>query len=107
MYEFDRSTPVTVALRVHGGQVDVVAEERLSVQVDVTSMDNNDKGREAAENTRVVLEDDTLLIQVDQAGAACHEGYKSCFFRSIEGDGGTFKTTEPLLKPPGDIYKKK
>jgi phosphoribosyl-AMP cyclohydrolase len=50
---------------------------------------------------------DTLLIQVDQIGAACHEGYKSCFFRSIEGDGGSFKTTEPLLKSPGDIYKKK
>src|ERR1041385_3840022 len=50
---------------------------------------------------------DTLLIQVDQTGAACHEGYQSCFFRSIEGDGGTFKTTEPQLKPPGDIYKKK
>ena len=23
---------------------------------------------------------DTLLIQVEQHGAACHEGYKSCFF---------------------------
>jgi phosphoribosyl-AMP cyclohydrolase len=23
---------------------------------------------------------DTLLIQVDQIGAACHEGYQSCFF---------------------------
>ena len=30
---------------------------------------------------------DTLLIQVEQIGAACHEGYKSCFFRSVEGDG--------------------
>jgi phosphoribosyl-AMP cyclohydrolase len=50
---------------------------------------------------------DTLLIQVDQNGAACHEGYKSCFFRSMEGDGATFKTTEPLLKAPGEIYKKK
>src|SRR5215211_9022302 len=27
---------------------------------------------------------DTLLIQVQQAGAACHEGYQSCFFRSIQ-----------------------
>ena len=25
---------------------------------------------------------DTLLIQVEQIGAACHEGYQSCFFRS-------------------------
>ena len=29
---------------------------------------------------------DTLLIQVEQIGAACHEGYKSCFFRSA-GNG--------------------
>jgi hypothetical protein len=26
---------------------------------------------------------DTLLIKVDQIGAACHEGYRSCFFRSL------------------------
>ena len=50
---------------------------------------------------------DTLLIQVEQVGAACHEGYKSCFFRSAEGGGASFKTTEPMLKPPGDIYGKK
>jgi phosphoribosyl-AMP cyclohydrolase len=50
---------------------------------------------------------DTLLIQVDQTGAACHEGYKSCFFRSVEGDGSKFKTTESQLKPPGDIYGRK
>jgi len=27
---------------------------------------------------------DTLLIQVEQIGAACHEGYRSCFFRSVQ-----------------------
>lgn len=26
---------------------------------------------------------DTLLIQVDQTGAACHTGHKSCFFRTL------------------------
>src|SRR5881296_3507564 len=40
---------------------------------------------------------DTLLIQVEQVGAACHEGFKSCFFRSIEGHGESFKLTEPQL----------
>ena len=47
---------------------------------------------------------DTLLIQVEQIGAACHEGFKSCFFRSIEGDGATFKITEPQLQTPEQIY---
>jgi phosphoribosyl-AMP cyclohydrolase len=29
---------------------------------------------------------DTLLLEVEQiGGAACHEGYKSCFFRQIDG----------------------
>jgi phosphoribosyl-AMP cyclohydrolase len=49
---------------------------------------------------------DTLLIQVDQSGAACHEGFKSCFFRSVEGDGANFKITEPQLLKPDEIYKK-
>ena len=47
---------------------------------------------------------DTLLIQVEQTGAACHEGYKSCFFRSVAGGAGEFQVTEPLLKSPGEIY---
>src|SRR5271168_3902635 len=41
---------------------------------------------------------DTLLIQVEQTGAACHEGYKSCFFRSALDGGKNFKTTEPQLE---------
>jgi hypothetical protein len=48
---------------------------------------------------------DVLLIQVEQAGVACHEGYRSCFFRSVEN--GHFKITEPQLQKPEEIYKKK
>ena len=48
---------------------------------------------------------DVLLIQVEQTGAACHEGYRSCFFRSVEKDG--FKITERQLQKPEEIYKKK
>jgi phosphoribosyl-AMP cyclohydrolase len=29
---------------------------------------------------------DTLLFKIDQTGAACHEGYFSCFFRRNEND---------------------
>jgi phosphoribosyl-AMP cyclohydrolase len=46
-----------------------------------------------------------LLIQVEQTGAACHEGYKSCFFRSV--DNGNVKVTEPQLQKPEEIYQKK
>ena len=41
---------------------------------------------------------DTLLIQVEQTGAACHENYKSCFFRSLTDKDGNFKITEPRLE---------
>ncbi|MGX6603771.1 DUF4097 family beta strand repeat-containing protein [Micromonosporaceae bacterium Da 78-11] len=63
MYEFDRATPVTVALHAHSGHVEITAEERATVQVEVQPFDDTDEAREAAARTRVVLEGDTLLIQ--------------------------------------------
>ena len=50
---------------------------------------------------------DTLLVQVDQIGAACHEGYHSCFFRSIEGQGEAERITEPQQISPDKVYKPK
>jgi hypothetical protein len=70
------------------------------------------KGEESG-NTQTVkdiafdCDGDCLLIQVEQAGPACHEGYKSCFFRSVESDGQNFKSTEPVLISPEQMYKKK
>lgn len=49
---------------------------------------------------------DTLLIQVEQTGAACHEGYQSCFFRSVGTGGDEAKVTEPRLEDPDKIYGK-
>ena len=48
---------------------------------------------------------DVVLIQVEQVGAACHEGYKSCFFRSIHED--EVKQTEEKLVDPEKVYGKK
>lgn len=50
---------------------------------------------------------DTLLIQVEQTGAACHEGYRSCFFRSVQEAGAAVSITEPQLEDPAKIYGKK
>jgi phosphoribosyl-AMP cyclohydrolase len=47
---------------------------------------------------------DTLLVQVEQTGAACHEGYHSCFFRSVGQDGRSWEITEARLVNPGEIY---
>lgn len=49
---------------------------------------------------------DTLLIQVEQTGAACHEGYQSCFFRSQDPGETGFRVTEPRLVNPEDVYGK-
>jgi phosphoribosyl-AMP cyclohydrolase len=50
---------------------------------------------------------DALLIQVEQTGPACHEGYRSCFFRSVEDGGKKMVTTEQRLVDPEKIYGKK
>jgi len=50
---------------------------------------------------------DTLLIQVEQTGAACHEGYHSCFFRSVASDGRSWEITESRLVNPDEIYPQK
>jgi phosphoribosyl-AMP cyclohydrolase/enamine deaminase RidA (YjgF/YER057c/UK114 family) len=33
---------------------------------------------------RVDCDADTILLRVEQVGAACHEGYRSCFFRRLD-----------------------
>jgi phosphoribosyl-AMP cyclohydrolase len=48
---------------------------------------------------------DTLLIEVEQTGAACHEGYQSCFFRTVNPDGDGFTVVESKLAEPDQIYK--
>jgi phosphoribosyl-AMP cyclohydrolase len=48
---------------------------------------------------------DTLLIKVNQiGGAACHEGYRSCFFRKIDGDEAT--VVGERVFDPKVVYKK-
>ncbi|MCF7668557.1 MAG: phosphoribosyl-AMP cyclohydrolase [Verrucomicrobia bacterium] len=45
---------------------------------------------------------DTLLIRVDQTGPACHEGYRSCFFRTFDGE--RLVTTGHRLVDPQTVY---
>ena len=46
---------------------------------------------------------DCLLIRVEQTGAACHEGYRSCFFRTISPEGATEENQDRLVNPD-DVY---
>lgn len=47
---------------------------------------------------RIDCDGDTLLLQVDQQGPACHTGRRSCFFHRIE-DAGVAITDDPLTSP--------
>ncbi|MES9898215.1 MAG: phosphoribosyl-AMP cyclohydrolase [Sedimenticola sp.] len=41
---------------------------------------------------------DTLLLQVDQTGPACHTGRRSCFYNAVRGDRVEV-VSEPLIDP--------
>ena len=41
---------------------------------------------QTVKNIAVDCDMDTLLLTVEQVGAACHEGYRTCFFRDVKGD---------------------
>jgi phosphoribosyl-AMP cyclohydrolase len=49
---------------------------------------------------------DALLVQVNQVGgAACHEGYQSCFFRKLSSDGSAFEVVGHRVFDPAVVYK--
>ena len=50
---------------------------------------------------------DALLVKVNQVGgAACHEGYKSCFFRKLSVDGNAEEVVGERVFDPAKVYKK-
>lgn len=53
---------------------------------------------------RVDCDKDTILLKVDQlGGAACHKGYKSCFYSIVEND--ELKIIDPIIFDPKEVYK--
>ena len=50
---------------------------------------------------------DTLLVRVNQIGdAACHEGYRSCFFRRIDPQTREVSIQGERVFDPAEVYKK-
>ncbi len=48
---------------------------------------------------------DVILLKIEQLGGiACHTGRESCFYSRLES--GCWKEVDPVLKSPGEIYKK-
>lgn len=51
---------------------------------------------------------DTLLVKVHQVGgAACHEGYKSCFFRRVDPASGHVSIEGERVFDPDEVYGQK
>ena len=72
------------------------------------------KGETSGHTQRVVemrtdCDQDAIWIRVEQTGAACHTGRKSCFYRKVEAaEGGvklSFVDAERLIDP-NTVYRK-
>jgi phosphoribosyl-AMP cyclohydrolase len=50
---------------------------------------------------------DVVLFRVEQITAACHEGYRSCFFRQYDEKKGEWRIIASKAFDPDAIYHKK
>ena len=72
------------------------------------------KGEESGNTQQVVsvtidCDQDAVVMKVRQKGAACHNGFETCFYRQVvpAGSGGLeLKTIATPLMDPSKMYKK-
>jgi phosphoribosyl-AMP cyclohydrolase len=72
------------------------------------------KGESSGHTQRVVemrmdCDQDAVWIRVEQAGAACHTGRRSCFYRAVTGEGGETKLSfvdADRMFDPAKVYSK-
>jgi phosphoribosyl-AMP cyclohydrolase len=72
------------------------------------------KGESSGQTQRVIemrmdCDQDAVWIRVEQTGAACHTGRRSCFYRKVDGDGGDTRLSlvdAERLFDPTQVYRK-
>ena len=72
------------------------------------------KGETSGHTQRVIemrmdCDQDAVWIRVEQTGAACHTGRRSCFYRKVAGDGGDTRLSfvdADRLFDPAKVYRK-
>jgi len=52
---------------------------------------------------RVDCDLDALVVRAHQTGPACHEGFRSCFYRTVD-DAGSLRENAERLMTPEEIY---
>jgi hypothetical protein len=67
MPEFPCPNPITVEVRIAGGSLELTAEPRDTAQVEITPYDDTDAARQAAEQARVELTGDRLVITTPES----------------------------------------
>jgi phosphoribosyl-AMP cyclohydrolase len=65
------------------------------------------KGEESGHFQKVIriladCDEDCLIYEVEQLGAACHMGYRTCFYRTLDGD-----VIDEKIFDPETVYGKK
>lgn len=55
-------------------------------------------------DVHVDCDGDALVFDVEQVGAACHEGYRSCFYRKLRS--GKLKVVQKKSFKPEDVYRR-
>ena len=52
---------------------------------------------------RVDCDADAVVVRAVQEGPACHEGFRSCFYRTVRADGSLAENAE-RLRSPEEMY---
>lgn len=88
---------------------------RLTLETGVAHFFSRSRGRlwkkgessghlQQVREVRVDCDQDAVLLKVTQAGGACHEGYRSCFYRTVAEDG-TLRVSESRVFDPKSVYR--
>ena len=59
---------------------------------------------QTVKSVHIDCEGNSLLFEVEQVKAGCHEGYFSCYFRQMDKDGNINITAERIFDPK-KVYK--